>query len=460
MKVIKKPYLKSTSFQLLQNWSVRYLLESRFSYNEKYDLAPIGSFLTKSRNKVSIEDDKSYQRVTVKINNGGVFPRDIEIGEKIGTKTQFEIKSGQFLMSKIDARNGAFGLIPANLEGAIVTNDFPVFDVDSSKIIPEFLVLITTTKEFIQFAQSCSSGTTNRQRIDNEAFLNVKIPLPSITEQKRILQSYNSKIALAKEQEKNAKELEERIDEFLFDKLGINIELEKKEIRRGLRLVSYSKIIEWGTNKIGLIESINSKYFEITNFDLNESLYINVFRGKSPQYNEASRDIILNQKCNRWNSLEIEYARKIDSIWIKNFDKKFFTQEGDILINSTGEGTIGRASFVRKKHTGLLYDSHLVLLRLNKSLINPEYFVILFNSRYGQSQVNNIKSAQTTNQTELGVTNLKKIFFPLPPVYIQNEIVEEITGIKIEINNLISESKRNKEQAIIEFENEIFKPCN
>ena len=41
-------------------------------------------------------------------------------------------------MSKIDARNGAYGIVPAELEGAIVTNDFPVFDVDTKKIIPHF----------------------------------------------------------------------------------------------------------------------------------------------------------------------------------------------------------------------------------------------------------------------------------------------------------------------------------
>jgi len=192
-----KIYLKTTRLKVLENWSVRYLLESNFSYNDNFELMPIGSFLIKSRFKILIEDEKTYQRVTVKINNNGVVPRDTEIGKNIGTKQQYLIKTGQFLMSKIDARNGAFGLVPENLEGAIVTNDFPVFDIDHSVINPEFLVLITTTKEFIKFAQSCSSGTTNRQRIDIDMFLNVNIPLPSLPEQNRIVEAYNEKIKLA-----------------------------------------------------------------------------------------------------------------------------------------------------------------------------------------------------------------------------------------------------------------------
>src|SRR6202000_268965 len=93
-----------------------------------------------------------------------------------------------------DARNGAFGIIPAELDGAIVTNDFPLFNVNTNRILTQFLLLVTTTKQFIKFAQSCSSGTTNRQRMDIDLFLEQRIPLPSIKEQEKILHEYNSKI--------------------------------------------------------------------------------------------------------------------------------------------------------------------------------------------------------------------------------------------------------------------------
>lgn len=112
-------------------------------------------------------------------------------GSEIGTKRQTVVHAGQFIVSKIDARNGAFGVIPDDLEGAIVTNDFPVFDVDSSKILPQFMVLISTTPQFVEFARKCSSGTTNRKRIDIDAFLQQVIPLPSLDEQKAILKAYN-----------------------------------------------------------------------------------------------------------------------------------------------------------------------------------------------------------------------------------------------------------------------------
>src|SRR5690606_37418061 len=137
---------------------------------------------------------------------------------------------------------------------------------------------------------------------------------------------------------------------------------------------------------------------------------------------------------------------------------KFFTREGDILINSTGNGTIGRASLITKKHINLIYDSHILLLRLNNLMVNSLYFTYLFNSRYGQMQVEALKSAQSTNQTELGISNLRKILFPLPQVEIQNEIANHISDLKQQIKDLKNRVKENEKKATTEFEQEIFKP--
>jgi restriction endonuclease S subunit len=98
-----------------------------------------------------------------------------------------------------------------------------------------------------------------------------------------------------------------------------------------------------------------------------------------------------------------------------------------------------------------------LLLRVSSELINSEFFVYLFNSSYGQKQVEQIKSAQATKQTELGVNNLKKILFPLPPINTQNQIANEITKRKEKIKQLKFEAKKNREDAIKEFEEEIFK---
>lgn len=198
-------YLHLANYKDIPNWSVQYADEEELGFTKKYPMAKIGEFLVKSKDIIDVQDDVEYKQVTIKINNGGVVPRnngETILGSKIGTKRQHVVHAGQFIMSKIDARNGAYGIVPAELEGAIVTNDFPVFDVDASKIIPQFLVLVSTTEKFIEFARKCSSGTTNRKRIDIDAFLNQQIPLPSIEEQERILREYNTTINDSKRIEK------------------------------------------------------------------------------------------------------------------------------------------------------------------------------------------------------------------------------------------------------------------
>ncbi|MDR1882187.1 MAG: restriction endonuclease subunit S [Prevotella sp.] len=456
MQVDSYKYLHFVPFSDLSNWSVQYLLENIFAYSDKYNLVETGSFLIRNKTDIEIEDEIEYKRVTIKINNGGIFLRNIERGINIGTKKQYIISEGQFLLSRIDARNGAFGIVPKELDRAVVTNDFPAFDINSMLVNPDFLPLITTTKQFIRFAQSCSSGTTNRQRMDINKFLVQKIPLPSLAEQQRMIDNYNAAIHQAKTKEQQAKALEEEIENYLCEALGI--ENKEKEVQTGkLHFVKFSFIQEWGIERVlGNNKYLSSKY-NVQSFAKDSKLSTAVFRGKSPKYSRQSKNVIINQKCNRWNEIDLKHAKTVDTEWLNSVDKSQFTKEGDILINSTGEGTIGRASTVTRAYSNLLCDSHILLLRVNKNLICPDFFTFIFNSFYGQQQVNSLKTAQSTNQTELGIDNLKNVLFPVPLLSVQKEIVNRIQIMQKQIKNLRQSAEENRRKAITEFEKEIFK---
>lgn len=452
MEVIEKTYLKSTSFQLLQNWSVRYLLESRFSYNEKFELVPIGSFLRKSSNKTKIEKGKLYQRVTVKINNGGVIPRDTELGENIGTKIQYEIKPGQFLMSKIDARNGAFGLVPANLEGAIVTNDFPVFDVDNTKIVPEFLVLITTTKEFIQFAQSCSSGTTNRQRINIEMFLNVKIPLPSLLEQNRIINAYNEKIQLAKEQNLKANEIEKGIKDYLFEILGIpQINSQKYQAGKGLRLVSYSEIKKWGLDFIGQKQRNSKNGFHV--YRIKELCSIS--SGGTPSRSKKQYyygEIPWIKTGELKDEILYDTEEKITEEGLNNSSAKLYPKNS--LVVAMYGATIGKTAKLGIEST--TNQACAVLFNINNDIITTDYLWL-----YIQSQIEELKKlAYGSAQPNLNAGTIANFKVFVPNIELQKEIVNHIFKMKHDAKMLRQKSLTNNNRAIKEFENEIFEKCN
>ena len=87
----------------------------------------------------------------------------------------------------------------SSLEGAIVTPDFLVYDIDTTQILPEYLELVLTNEAILNQFSNSSSGTTGRRRLSQKVFENTLIALPSIEEQRNLTakdfrDSENSKV--------------------------------------------------------------------------------------------------------------------------------------------------------------------------------------------------------------------------------------------------------------------------
>jgi len=79
------------------------------------------------------------------------------------------------------------GVVPPELDGAVVTNDFPTFNANRSRILPAFLGWLCKTRAFVDSCRIASEGTTNRVRLKERKFLELPIPLPPLEEQQRIV---------------------------------------------------------------------------------------------------------------------------------------------------------------------------------------------------------------------------------------------------------------------------------
>jgi type I restriction enzyme S subunit len=154
---------------------------------QAWPLVRLGDVLLRHKDGLDIEEDEGYTRLTIRMNGQGVGVRDKVCGREIGTKRQFRVKAGQFLLSKIDARNGAFGLVPNDCDEAIVTGNFWAFDISSDRVVPRFIDLLTKTTLFVDYSIKASSGTTNRLYLQEEKFVEQKIELPPIEEQIKIV---------------------------------------------------------------------------------------------------------------------------------------------------------------------------------------------------------------------------------------------------------------------------------
>lgn len=242
-------YVNEVRFATLSNWSVGAILGDKILYKEGFKLEPIGNLISRNREKEELQDDKAYKQVTIKLYGKGVVQRGDELvfGKDIGTKNQFRISEGQFIMSKIDARNGAFGIVPAELEGAITTQDFLSYNINTEKILPEFFNLITGTKHFAELCQKASSGTTGRQRVDEKAFLGFKVPLPRTDIQDKIISLYKDKISKAERVKIEGDHLTELIEKTMCDLTGIE-KLGNKSSSAQFRILQYKSLDKWSVN--------------------------------------------------------------------------------------------------------------------------------------------------------------------------------------------------------------------
>lgn len=457
MILAEPKYIQNTNFRLLDNWSVQYLIESTFSFNQYYQLVRIGDFLTRSKTPIEVKDEERYKRVTIKINNGGIFLRDIEIGKNIGTKNQFLVKKGQFLLSKIDARNGAFGVVPQEVDGAIITGNFWTFDVDYSKINPHFLALLTTTPEFIKFSENASNGTTNRHYLQEDLFLNVKIPLPTLEEQNQIVQACNNRIIEAKRLEDEAKGLEDGIEEYLFEVLGI-VKIAKHEQKSSFQITNFRSIERWAVDFISKL--ITTKRFLDGKFNaVTLGEFIDFFQyGLSEKSTKENVGIPMLRMNNIYNS-ELT-TENLKYITIDNKTKeKYLLEKGDLLFNRTNSKELVGKTAVFDQDGEYVFASYIIRVKINPEKANADYINMLFNSSLLQYQKDMV-SRKILGQANINSKELQDFLFPLPELSIQEEIVGTIKDIKDKIKQLHVTSESNRRLAITEFESKIFIPCN
>lgn len=133
-----------------------------------------------------IEFPGNERFVTVRLNCGGAVQRNIGTGKSPVPFTGYRIKTGQFIYSRIDARNGAFAIVGKDLDGAVVSKDFPVFTIVKDRVTPRYLDHYFRSGRLEEVIRSRSRGATNRQRIKEDEFLSFPIPLLPLDDQRRI----------------------------------------------------------------------------------------------------------------------------------------------------------------------------------------------------------------------------------------------------------------------------------
>jgi type I restriction enzyme S subunit len=151
----------------------------------RFPQASLGDFLTHRAEFITIEDDLEYKRARVQLYGRGIVLRDSVPGAEIRTKKQQVAMEGEFLVAEIDAKVGGFGIVPPELNDALVSSHYFLFRIDEGKCLKGWLDAYIKSGGLQE--QVSARGSTNYAAIRPAQVLQLQIPLPPLDEQRRIV---------------------------------------------------------------------------------------------------------------------------------------------------------------------------------------------------------------------------------------------------------------------------------
>ena len=189
-------------------------------FSDPWEQHKVGDFLVESRELGAAGD--LARKLTVKLWGKGVVEKNDMGGSE---HTQYYIRrSGQFIYSKLDFLNAAFGVIPDDLDGYESTADLPAFDIQG--LNANFLLLQVTQKNFYLAYGMIADGSRKAKRIHTSTFLDMPLLTPSAAEQSRIgalFAKLDSLITLHQRKVDKLKTVKQSLLEKMFPREGENV---------------------------------------------------------------------------------------------------------------------------------------------------------------------------------------------------------------------------------------------
>jgi len=432
----------------------------------------IGSFLKRIHRPIKLDKDKKYKLVTIRMHHKGVRLRCLKKGSEIKSQMN-KVRKGDFILSGIDARNGAIGIIPPELDGAIVTNDFWFFDIDEKIIEKKLFLALTQTTWFDEICRKGSGGITQRIRLQKDKFFNQQIQLPPKANQKKLLK----KISRVKADNQNLfteiirqqtllKKLRQSIlQDAISGKLTEQWRKENPDVEPASEILKRIK-----KEKERLIKEKKNKKQKplppITDdeapFELPKgwvlcriyellALHDNSMR-RGPFGSAITKDMFVPKGTNTYkiyeqkNAIQKNYTLGSYYISEQHFKKlqRFEVNPNNIIISCAG--TIGETYILPDGIPKGIINQALLKINLNNDVIINDFFVCLFKALTQQKINSDAKGSAMKN---IGSVNYIKesIIFPLPPYDEQIAIISILMKHNSTCDQLESQTTKSQQDS-------------
>jgi type I restriction enzyme, S subunit len=371
----------------------------------KYPIEPLGKVISPvSRSEVPIPG-RIYRQVGVKLWGEGAYEREAMDGSQTRYGQLFRTERDDIIVNKIWARNGSVAVVPDCLSGCYGSGEFPMFVHNRNRVAPRWIHWLTKTKGFWSQCDEKSRGTSGKNRIRPERFLEIEIPLPPLAEQRRIvarIEELAAQIEETRTLRQQAKDDTEAIlvsvitsvcgDKMAWATLRNAVIKSKGAVRSGPfgSQLLHEEFVNSG------IAAIGTRDVHVNHFELKSGWYV------SPEKFEQFR--------------------------------RYKVFPGDILCTIIG-GSIGRFCVVPDNVPVAFTTKHIQAMTLDRAVADPEFvsYMLNFHQRCRRTLFSQVEGSA---QPSLNAEKVLATELPLPPVPQQLRIVTELDVLQTEISAL------------------------
>lgn len=364
-----------------------------------WQTVPLDEFLAQRKEFFTINDFTRYKRARVQLHGRGIVLRDDVEGVEVKTKEQQAARTGEFLVAEIDAKLGGFGIVPFELDGAIVSSHYFLFEINEQKCLRQWLDWFIRSGMLEE--QVIARGSTNYSAIRPSHVLKFEIPLPPLAEQRRIVARIEALAARVAEAQRLRGEASE----------------EAKVILNSASADCFKEIKNWRKLGDDLFDLIY-RYPTFYNITFTESGV-----GLLKISNLTQEDWKINFESKK------EF---IDDETSKQFPQTIL-ESGDLLMAVRG-ATIGKTAYVTDEYAGFNINANLLRLKPNRKILNGKFFWYFMKSSIGQNQFQLLVTS-TAKQT-ITVPKLKSIQVPIPSLEEQQRLVTYLDGLQTQVSKL------------------------
>ena len=347
-----------------------------------------GDVMQQRKANVSVDPTGTYQFAGVYCFGRGVFRGQERAGSEFAYSTLSQVQAGEFIYPKLMAWEGAFGVVPASCDGCYVSPEFPVFEIDATRLDSRFLSAYFKIPRVWEAVSGGSSGTNvRRRRLNSSDFLQREMPLPPLAEQRRIaarVDELSAQISEARSLRQQAAKDAEVLYPQIRDKLFRELKCERKPIGE-------------------IFDLINGRAF------------------KPEEWQEQGRKIVRIQNLKYSNATYNRFSGQVDP--------KHLIHIGDVLFAWSGQ-VVSLGAHIWRDEEAIL-NQHIFNVRARSDFL-PEFVKEGFNALVDEmkEQVRGLEMFHIRKQ------EVVKLRFPVPPPPEQRRIVAELDLVQTEASDL------------------------